>query len=69
MPAPVKVVAVDRGNFGVLGGRTGPDGIPERPSQAVIDYRTPWPVPTLTSVPPTTSAPASRSGWPATSAA
>jgi hypothetical protein len=37
MPAPVHVVEVDRGKWSLLGGRTGPDGIPES-SQAVIDY-------------------------------
>ncbi len=37
MPAPVHVVAVDRGGWSVLGGRSGPDGIPDS-SQAVVDY-------------------------------
>lgn len=37
MPAPVHVVAVDRGSHSILGGRTGPDGRPDS-SQAVIDY-------------------------------
>ena len=36
-PAPVHVVPVDRGEWSLLGGRKGPDGIPES-SQAVVDY-------------------------------
>ena len=36
MPAPVHVVAVDRGSHSILGGRSGPDGIPDS-SQAVVD--------------------------------
>ena len=37
MPAPVHIVAVDRGGHSLLGGRTGPDGTPDS-SQAVVDY-------------------------------
>ncbi len=37
MPAKVKVVAVDRGSHSLLGGRGGPDGIPDS-SQAVVDH-------------------------------
>ena len=36
MPAPVKVVAVDRGGHSLLGGRTGPDGNPDS-SQTIVD--------------------------------
>ena len=36
MPAPVHVVAVDRGSHSILGGRSGPDGIMDS-SQAVVD--------------------------------
>ncbi|HSM31976.1 MAG TPA: hypothetical protein VK854_14855 [Woeseiaceae bacterium] len=36
MPADVSVMAVDRGAFSLLGGRTGPDGIPDS-AQAVVD--------------------------------
>jgi hypothetical protein len=37
IPAPVKVVAVDRGSHSLLAGRGGPDGIPDS-SQAVVDH-------------------------------
>jgi hypothetical protein len=36
MPAAVSVAAVDRGSHSILGGRSGPDGIPDS-SQAVVD--------------------------------
>lgn len=36
MPARVEIVAVDRGSHSLLGGRTGPDGVPDS-SQAVVD--------------------------------
>jgi len=36
MPAGVSVAAVDRGSHSILGGRAGPDGIPDS-SQAVVD--------------------------------
>ena len=36
MPAPVTVVAVDRGSHSILGGRSGPDGIMDS-SQAVVN--------------------------------
>ncbi|MDJ0741266.1 MAG: hypothetical protein QNJ91_16245, partial [Gammaproteobacteria bacterium] len=40
MPAPVHVVAVDRGNYSLVGGRTPPDPTNPTPdsSQAVVDY-------------------------------
>jgi len=37
MPAEVSVVAVDRGGNSLLGGRTGPDGIPDS-SQAIVNH-------------------------------
>ncbi|HEX9225142.1 MAG TPA: hypothetical protein VF885_00625, partial [Arthrobacter sp.] len=36
MPAKVSIAAVDRGGFSLLGGRTGPDGVPDS-GQAVVD--------------------------------
>jgi hypothetical protein len=36
MPAKVEIVAVDRGANSLLGGRTGPDGMPDS-SQAIVD--------------------------------
>jgi hypothetical protein len=39
MPAKVQIVAVDRGSHTLLGGRGGPDGIPDS-SQAVVDRTT-----------------------------
>ena len=36
MPADVSIMAVDRGGFSLLGGRTGPDTIPDS-GQAVVD--------------------------------